>query len=181
MFTRTNLLILLIAMGGAVGGYLASSWLRTPHATLAAAGTSTVGAIAPAIHLPDTNGRAQTLDAWRGKLVLINFWASWCEPCREEMPLLDRTQQRFAHQGLQVVGIADDNLAATKTFLSGSPVRYPILIDDPEHSRAVSLAYGNKRGLLPYSVLIGRDGRIVAERFGIFSGDALDTWLAPFL
>jgi thiol-disulfide isomerase/thioredoxin len=112
--------------------------------------------------------------------VLVNFWASWCAPCREEMPLLDATQKRLAAKGLQIVGIANDSASATKEFLAKTPVAYPILVDDPEHGDLSEL-FGNARDVLPYTVLVGRDGRILARRAGNFSESALDVWLAPHL
>lgn len=183
MFNRTNLLILAIALAGALGGFLAGGWLRAPSAPHAAAAAAKIGAAAIPINLPDPAGRMHALDEWQGKLVVLNFWASWCGPCREEMPLLDRTQQRLAARGVQVIGIAADSGDATRAFLHRHPVGYPILIDDPDVGEQgdVSLAYGNSRNVLPYSVLIGRDGRILAQRFGNFSEASLDAWLRPHL
>lgn len=185
MVNRTHLLIVLIAIAGAIGGFVAGGWLRAPSATRPSTAEPIVGTIAARLDLPDVTGKPGSLADWHGKLVLVNFWASWCAPCREEMPLLDRAQQRLAGRGLQVVGIASDDLTATRTFLGKHPVRYPILVDDPDSStnggRDVSLAYGNTRGVLPYTVLIGRDGRILARRSGNFSEKSLDAWLAPFL
>jgi peroxiredoxin len=97
------------------------------------------------------------------------------------MPLLDRTQQRLASKGFQIVGIASDSAAATKAFLDRVPVHYPILIDDPEAGRDLSSTFGNDHDVLPYTVLIGRDGRVLARRAGNFSEKALDAWLAPYL
>ena len=133
------------------------------------------------VSLPDLDGKLQSLSQWRGKVLVLNFWATWCAPCREEMPLLDRTQQRLANKGLQIVGIANDSAAATKEFLGTVPVRYPILIDDPDKGEDLSELFGNARDVLPYTVLIGRDGRILARRPGNFSETALDAWLTPHL
>jgi thiol-disulfide isomerase/thioredoxin len=112
--------------------------------------------------------------------VLVNFWATWCGPCRDEMPLLDHSGALFAGKGLQVVGIAIDDVEAVRDFLKENPVRYPILLDvangvDP------SVIFGDTRQVLPFSVLIGRDGRIVDQRAGSFSQSSLTAWLQPHL
>ena len=181
MFNRTNALILLIAIAGAVAGFFAGGWLRTSPSPPSNPNALKIGDIAPSSQRPDIDGKPRSLDEWRGKLVLVNFWASWCGPCREEMPLLDRTQRRLADKGLQIVGVAADSLAATKEFLDQTPVHYPILIDDPEKDPDLSELFGNDRNVLPYTVLIGRDGRILARRAGNFSEAALDAWLSPRL
>lgn len=184
MFNRVHLLIVSIAIGGALVGLLAGSWLRGDPSRPLASGTNAalaIGTPRPDLQLPDLDGHVQNLTRWDGKLVLINFWASWCGPCIEEMPLLDRAQQRHAARGLQVVGIAADDATATKRFLASRPVRYPILIDDPARGHDASLQFGDDRSVLPYSVLVDRSGRVVAQRFGNFSEATLERWLQPFL
>jgi len=182
MFNRLNLLIVTIALASASIGLLASLWLQ-PAMNAPAVQKSTfsgIGAARTDFQRPDLRGISHKLSEWDGKLILLNFWASWCGPCREEMPLLDRSQQRYAPKGLQVIGIAADTDAATQAFLKESPVAYPILVDDPEHGD-LSLDYGNTRSVLPYTVLIGREGRVVAQHFGEFSESSLERWLAPHL
>ena len=184
MFDRTHLLVVVLAVAGAAAGLFAGVWLRPSQPLLSGSGTQFLGAPRPAVELPDIDGHAQSIAQWDGKLVLLNFWASWCAPCVEEMPLLDRAQARLGARGVQVVGIAADAIASTRAFLRQHPVRYPILVDDPENTRNgrdVSVIYGSDRNVLPYSVLIGCDGRIVAQRFGNFSEDSLEQWLAPHL
>jgi thiol-disulfide isomerase/thioredoxin len=186
MINRTHLLILLLAVGGAVGGLFAGRWLRPAGPESDTASTQLIGNPRPRLDLPDLDGRRQSLAQWDGRLILLNFWASWCTPCIEEMPLLERTQQRLGNRGLQVIGIAADGAEATRRFLQAHPVSYPILVDDPEifsvrGGRDVSIDYGNSRNVLPYSVLIGRDGRILAQRFGNFTETSLEQWLTPHL
>ena len=183
MFNRSHLLIVVLAIGGALAGLFAGAWLRPmPSAPVVdGAQALALGSRRPNIVLPDLDGRTRSLSQWDGRLLLVNFWASWCGPCREEMPLLDRTQQRLADRGVQIVGIAADTAEATKGFLGRHPVHYPILVNDPDHGRDVSLDYGDTRGVLPYSVLIGRDGRILAHRFGNFTEESLQAWLTPHL
>jgi thiol-disulfide isomerase/thioredoxin len=181
MFNRTHLLILVLALVGAGAGLFAGRALRPdPRAALNATLTIAPGSQRTDATLPGPDGHAQTLSQWDGKLVLLNFWASWCAPCVEEMPLLDRFQQRHATRGLQIVGIASDAAGPTRAFLAEHPVAYPILIDDPERGD-LSRDYGNTHGVLPYSVLIGRDGRILAQHAGNFSERSLQGWLQPHL
>lgn len=182
MLDRSHLLILVLAVGGACAGFLAGGWLRAPsapqHGTQPAL---QIGTPAKPLTLADPSGRMHSLDEWRGKLIVLNFWASWCGPCREEMPMLDRTQQRLAARGLQVIGVAVDSNEATTDFLGRHAVHYPILVNDPEKMSDVSIDYGNSRSVLPYTVLIGRDGRVLAQRFGNFSESSLAQWLKPHL
>lgn len=182
MFTRTNALILVIAVAGAALGFLAGGWIRPMHtpAKPQAVHALAIGDAVPDTERPDLDGHPHSLAEWRGKLVLVNFWASWCGPCREEMPLLDATQKRLAGKGFQIVGIANDGAAATKAFLAKTPVGYPILVDDPDRGNLSEL-FGNTREVLPFTVLVGRDGRILARRPGNFTETTLETWLAPHL
>jgi thiol-disulfide isomerase/thioredoxin len=130
--------------------------------------------------LKDMNGIDVKLESFKGKIILLNFWATWCGPCREEMPLLDRVGSVWAGKGLQVVGVAIDDPEAVRRYLKDNPVGYPILVDgqaDPDPS----LLFGDTRSVLPYSVLIGRDGRLVDTRMGSFSQATLSAWLQPHL
>jgi thiol-disulfide isomerase/thioredoxin len=181
VFNRTNALIVLIALAGAISGFLAGGWLRPLPPERVDAHARKIGDAVGTIRRPDLAGTPRTLDEWRGKLVVLNFWASWCGPCREEMPLLDRTQQRLAGKNLQIVGVAVDSAAATKEFLGRVPVGYPILIDDPKTGEDLAATLGNNRGVLPYTVLVGRDGHILARRFGNFTQTSLNEWLSPYL
>ncbi|HEX6834397.1 MAG TPA: TlpA disulfide reductase family protein [Rudaea sp.] len=181
MFNRTNLLIVAVAVLGAALGLLAGTQLDfSPSRIPSGMTVLKTGDARSDLHLPDTQGTPRRLSEWDGKLVLVNFWATWCGPCREEMPLLDQKRGELQAKGFEIVGIAIDDAQSVRAYLKDNPVEYPILVgedSDPDPS----LLFGDSRGVLPYSVLIGRDGRIVAQRAGSFSENELARWLKPHL
>jgi len=177
-----HLLIVLVAVLGAGLGLLVGSRLDQPPGRPVPAGIAVLrpGDARADLALPDIDGAPHRLSEWDGKLVLVNFWATWCEPCREEMPLLDRLRGRYAQDGLEVIGIAIDDAGAVREYLEHNPVRYPILIGGEEAANP-SLVFGDTRSVLPYSVLIGRDGKLIAQRAGSFSASGLADWIKPHL
>jgi len=180
MFSRSNLIIVAVAiLGACLGLVIGGRFPRPPLAATPAPPGVTVlrpGDTRVDLALPGLNGGQHRLSDWNGKLVLLNFWASWCGPCREEMPLLDRVGKHLAGQGFTVIGVAIDNTDAVKTFLKKHPVDYPILLGE---ANAVdpSVVFGDRQGVLPYSVLIGRNGTILAQRAGSFTATTLTNWL----
>src|SRR5690606_3950472 len=103
----------------------------------------------PTLSLPALDGRQLALPAaWSGRPLLVNFWASWCAPCIEEMPELQRFASAQGETGVQVVGIALDDRPAVEAFLRKVPVRYPILLDRAGPADS-SVRLGNARGVLP--------------------------------
>ncbi|MDR6841261.1 TlpA disulfide reductase family protein [Pseudoxanthomonas sacheonensis] len=130
----------------------------------------------PTIALPDLQGRMQSLpDAYAGRPLLINVWASWCGPCIEEMPELDRYARIQGPTGVQVIGLALDTPANIREFLGRVPVNYPILVDTPGPADA-SVWLGNRKGVLPYSVLVDADGKILKQKVGPFASGEIDGW-----
>ena len=116
--------------------------------------------------------------AYAGRPVLVNLWASWCRPCIEEMPELDRFAREQGDNGVQVVGIALDDAEAVRAFLERIPVRYAIALDAPGPADA-GVRLGNPRGVLPYTVLLSPDGRLLKQRIGPFAHGEIDNWVAP--
>ena len=179
---RTDLLIVGVAILGAALGLLAGSQFGQPPERPLPAGVAVLkpGDMRADLQLDDAEGIAHRLSEWDGKLVLLNFWATWCGPCREEMPLLSQTRAQFSARGFEVVGIAIDDAGSVQDFLKDSPVRYPILVGGDDEANP-SLLFGDTRSVLPYSVLIGRDGKLIAQRAGSFSASGLASWLSPHL
>lgn len=121
-----------------------------------------VGEIAPDFTRTDFANLQLTLSDHRGKVVLLNFWATWCPPCREEMPLFSSWQRELKGKGLQVIGVSmDDDAASVKEFLALHPVAYPVVMGDVK----LAETYGGVLGL-PLSYLIDGQGRIVARYQG---------------
>ena len=177
---RLPLAIIALALLAALGGYALQRHLQAAPAAAAPSpgGGFTAGAPRPDPLLTDLDGRPVRLDAWQGKWLLLNFWAPWCPPCREELPLLRALQQRAAAHGLQVIGIAEDTPAAVQAFLKATPLDYPVLLPGAGHP---GLAFGNTRQGLPYSVLIAPDGRMLKRHYGAFTTPELRAWLPPAL
>lgn len=178
--SRSNLFIILIAVAGGLLGLFVGSYFNRPQVAGIPAGT---GVLAPGAALADvalsgTDGEPHRLGDWHGKLVLVNFWATWCGPCREEMPLLDAASKRYAAQGFDVVGVAIDDPDSVSDFLKTRPVAYPILLGGDDTLKTA----GDDAGVLPYSLLIGRDGKMITLRAGSFtSTDSLTRWIEPHL
>ena len=181
MFNRSNLVIVAVAvLGAALGLFVSAHMDGLPDKPVPPGMTVLkVGDARADLELADLDGQTRHLSEFDGKFVLLNFWATWCGPCREEMPLLDATDEKLADKDLRVVGVAIDDVEAVRDFLKEYPVRYPVLISGEDQD--ASLRYGDTKSVLPYSVLIGRDGRILAQRAGYFTEASLNGWLQPHL
>jgi peroxiredoxin len=174
MLSRDNLAILGVAvLAAALGGWLQHE-SRLAHLP-AGVTVAQVGQPAPALDLPDLQGNTHSLADYHGRRVLLNFWASWCGPCLDELPALDRIQAKFGDQGAIVLGIAMDEPARVRTFLADHPVRFPILLGRMA-SPSTSLLWGDSGEVLPYSVLIGADGRVIATHRGPLDATTLEGW-----
>ena len=115
--------------------------------------------------LKDVRGNPAGLETWRGKVLVVNFWATWCAPCREEIPLFVRLQNEYGARGLQFVGVAIDEPQKVAYFMREFGMNYPVLVgalDAAEWSRRL----GNQTGALPYTLVIGTDGKIRMAHLG---------------
>ena len=120
--------------------------------------------------LTDLEGKPRSLADWKGKLIVLNFWATWCPPCRTEIPSFIELQQQYASAGLQFIGIAIDNEVSVQQFSMQMGINYPILI---AQTQGIELArqYGNLSGALPFSVLISPEGTVLARHTGILEAE----------
>jgi thiol-disulfide isomerase/thioredoxin len=130
--------------------------------------------------LPDFAGNRSSLERWRGKVVVVNFWASWCPPCREEIPGLMRIQQRFAPNGVQVVGIAVDSVDKSRQAASEMGISYPVLVAELQIID-ITRRLGNRAGGLPFTVVLNREGHLVATHLGLLTEAQLERLITPLL
>lgn len=135
---------------------------QTPQAQPVAKG-GLIGEIAPDLTLVDMEGRTVSLAQYRGKVVILNFWATWCPPCREEMPSMEELHRRFKDRGLVMlaVNVEDNGKDAVAEFLKKTPYSFPILLDE---DKTAQTTYGVFR--FPETFVIDRNGRVVEKIIG---------------
>jgi thiol-disulfide isomerase/thioredoxin len=158
-----------LALLALAAGIATQLWLAAPEPTPL-----------PEPVLRDLDGRTRTLAEWRGKVVVLNFWATWCPPCREEMPEFVRLQRELGGQGLQFVGVAIDEPDTVREFLKEAPVNYPMLIGD-EKAPAWADSLGNSLSALPFSVVFDGHGKKVQAHTGIFRREQVIETVKPLL
>ena len=118
-----------------------------------------------ATRLNDSDGKPQSISQWRGKTLVVNFWATWCPPCREEMPAFSRLQAKYAGDGVQFVGIALDTPENVAAFRKQVSVSYPLLLAESE-GMELTQQLGNSHLALPYSLVLGPDEKVRLLRLG---------------
>jgi thiol-disulfide isomerase/thioredoxin len=169
VIARRNALLLAAAgVGAAAAGALAGALAlqsRSGAADLLAA------------RYPDLEGRVHRLLDWRGKVLLGNFWATWCAPCREEVPILISAKQQWSRERFEVVGIAVDKRDNVREFSRMYQINYPVLVADATTLELVR-KLGNRAGALPYTVVLDATGTIAYRHLGAFTAADLRRVLA---
>jgi len=168
---RNGLLLVAAGAGAAALGFAVNGW-RT------ATDLAPPGAVDEffAASFADADGRTQPLAQWRGRPLLVNFWATWCPPCVEEMPDLQRVRDAYRDRGVEVIGIGIDNAAKIAEFRNRLGLTLPLLVAGLGGSDLNRLL-GNGGGALPYTVLIGSDGRLLQRHLGQVKPAQLHRWL----
>lgn len=168
--------IISLALAGALLGALAGvawqQWEERQGPMPATAGDA-VQETMPDFSFPDLDGQTRTRREWPDKVLVVNFWASWCPPCRAETPLFVDLQETYGEQGLQFVGIAIDDPEPVKAFVDEYAVNYPTLLGSME-AVELSRRLGNRFGGLPFTVVARPDGRVVLRHAGEVARDQLE-------
>lgn len=185
---RPNLVLLLIAVFAVVAvavNFFYRQHLQDKPQVATESGTSAsavLGENRPAFTLPDDLGLSRDVGEWDGQVLVVNFWATWCQPCVREIPAFVELQGQYAGQGVRFVGIALDTLPQVQAFFDrlGLEPNYPNLIGGT-NAIAVAEAYGNNVGILPYTVLVDRSGKIAYAQYGELTRDSAEQMILELL
>src|SRR3989338_7970354 len=143
----------------------------------ATASSQNPGSVAPQFTLKDINGKEVSLSSFKGKVIILDFWATWCPPCREEIPDFIALQKEYGTKGLQVIGISvDKDKDALVKFYKDNGMNYPVVLTDG----AVEAKYGGIRGI-PTTFIIDRTGKIAKKYVGAISKKQFESDIKPLL
>jgi len=126
--------------------------------------------------LVDLTGKVRKAAEWEGRILVWNFWATWCAPCREEIPLLIAARKKYGPFGVEIVGIAVDNAAKVRQYALSFNIPYPVLVAEAS-GLDLMRALGNSSGGLPYTVVVDRGGAVIRRKLGAFRQTELDAIL----
>ncbi|MDH5445847.1 MAG: TlpA family protein disulfide reductase [Gammaproteobacteria bacterium] len=176
---KKSLTILTIAALGLSAGFIANKMLNKPSVNPKKVETGTPE-YAPAFSLKDLEDKLRHSKEWKGKVMMVNFWASWCPPCIREIPAFIKLQQDYKDKGLVIVGIAIDNKQNISDFTDPMDMNYPVLMAEKE-GVPLAKAYGNRLGVLPYTVIIDRKGKIIYTHRSELTYEVAEKIIKPLL
>ena len=169
---KTTGLIIIAALLALGGGIIARGLLSPAEQSSATA--------LPDFALPDVSGKLHNVSEWQGKIRVINFWATWCSPCRKEIPEFIALQEQYADKGLQFIGIAIDDQESVAKYLASININYPMLIGDVT---GIALAHqlGNTIDAVPFTLIVNQQGQIIHQHPGDFSKEQIMAIITPLL
>lgn len=174
--------VLVVAILSVAAGLAMFFWLDAERYSAQESGSADaiVGKRRADFSLPDVNGHKQRISQWNGKVLMINFWATWCPPCRQEIPDFIALQEQYGERGLQIIGIALDETGAVADFAKVMGMNYPVLVQEGVSTKLVA-AYGNPSGVLPFTTVVDRDGTVRAAQRGLLHRERAVELFSPYL
>jgi len=172
---RNNLVLIGVALVALLGGILLYDFLQ-PSLVTGPTAISQAPLEVHSIPLTDLDNRQTVFSDWRGKVLVVNFWAPWCAPCRREIPSLIRIQDEYRAQGVAILGIAFDGAAQVRQFAAEYSINYPLFLA-ANRAAMYNAALGNPSGSLPFTVLLDRDLQVIYQHNGEVTLDQLRTRL----
>lgn len=170
------LLIGALAVLFAGAGYLFYEW-RAGTRPLDPVAT---GQMVLAAKFTGLDNQPQALGQWRGKVLVVNFWATWCAPCREEIPVFIKFQDEYGARGVQFIGLAIDQKERVGPYARDIGMNYPVLVGGLE-GMDFARQVGNSRGVLPFTLVLDRSGKVVNTEIGVLKPEKLESLLKPLL
>jgi len=181
--TNSTLLMVGLAVAGLASGYVYNNWQhkqKLAETELAQSKEAVVSNIRPLFKLKDIKGKVRDVKEWDGQVLMVNFWATWCPPCRKEIPAFVELQEKYKDKGFTIVGIALDEKQAVIDFTDPMGVNYPILMAE-QQGITLTKAYGNRLGVLPFTVIIDRKGNIIHRQRTGLTYEQVEGMIKPLL
>ena len=176
--------ILVIIIAGVAGfgfqRYLQNENRDLPPIIPKAVSNDVIGTQRPAFELEDLEGTLRNIDEWNGKVLLVNFWATWCPPCKKEMPAFMALHEQYQSAGFEVIGIALDDKESVQDFVDTLGVNYTVFAAEYAGIE-LTRSYGNRIGALPFSAFIDRDGKIISMHTGELKKAQVEEVIKPLL
>lgn len=179
----TTLFMLGLAIAGLASGYAFNNWQhqqKLDESKVAPEMNTKISSIRPLFKLKDLDDKVRDVKEWDGNVLMINFWASWCPPCRREMPAFVELQEKYKDKGFTIIGIALDSKQAVVDFTNPMLMNYPILMAEQE-GIVLTKAYGNTLGVLPFTVIVDRKGNITHRQRSELSFEQVEAMIKPLL
>jgi len=181
--TTSTLLMVGLAVAGLASGYVFNNWQhqqKLAETKVAASSETVVSNVRPLFKLKDLEDKVRDVKEWDGQVLMINFWATWCPPCRREMPAFIELQEKYQDKGFTIIGIALDEKQAVIDFTDPMGMNYPILLAEQE-GIVLAKAYGNNLGVLPFTVIVDRKGNIIHRQRSELSFEQVEGMIKPLL
>lgn len=175
MVNRRNLLYGGTAVAAALAGAGVAWWKFQPHGDLASTASVDAAKEFWNMRFDTPDGQDLSMGSFRGKLLLVNFWATWCPPCVEELPLLDFFYQENKDKNVQIIGLAVDQPSAVRTWLQTRPLNFPVGMAGLGGTE-LSKSLGNTSGSLPFTVVFGPSGKMLHRKIGKVLPEELVQW-----